>query len=192
MDDYVVHDEHGEPLTMSDVPSVRLLAGREAEPLLLHTVHRQTGAARWQRLKTAALRDSDGQMAAAVTVIEDITAVKTAEVHTRVLANSGRLLASSLDYEETLRNVARVAVPDLADWCIVELIDERLRRQTVVVAHRRPEREALIRQLRAFEPNQLRPDSVSARVFRSGLPELFFESPTNTWSATLAATSICG
>ena len=29
MDDYVVHDEHGKPLTMSDVPSVRLLRGRD-------------------------------------------------------------------------------------------------------------------------------------------------------------------
>lgn len=177
MDEYVVHDERGELLTMSDVPSVRLLAGREAEPLLMHSVHRQTGAARWQRLKTAALRDTDGQMAAAVTVIEDITAVKSAEVHTRVLANSGRILASSLDYEQTLDNVARVAVPDLADWCVVELIDERLHRQTVVVAHRDPQKEALVQQLRGLEPEQIRPETTSARVFRSGQPELFFEVP---------------
>jgi serine phosphatase RsbU (regulator of sigma subunit) len=175
MDDYVVHDEHGVPLTMSDVPSVRLLAGKEAEPLLLHTVHRRTGAARWQRLKTAALRDVDGRTAAAVTVIEDITAVKTAEVHTRVLANSGRILASSLDYEQTLRNVAHVAVPDLADWCVVELLDEHLRRQTVVAAHRRAEQDSLVAQLRGFEPEQVRPESTTARVFRTGRPELFFD-----------------
>jgi serine phosphatase RsbU (regulator of sigma subunit) len=177
MDDYVVHDEHGELLTMSDVPSVRLLAGAEAESLLMHSVHRQTGAAHWQRLKTAALRDADGQIAAAVTVIEDITAVKTAEVHTRVLANSARILASSLDYEQTLDNAARGAVPDLADWCAVELIDAELRRQTVVVAHRDPERKALVQQLRGFEPEQVRPDSTTARVFRSGQAELFFEVP---------------
>lgn len=175
MDEYEVHDEHGEPVTMRDVPSVRLLSGKEAKPLLLHTVHRQTGAARWQRLKTAALRDTDGRIVAAVTVIEDVTAVKSAEVHTRLLANSGRILASSLDYEQTLHNVAHVAVPDLADWCVVELIDERLRRQTVVVAHRDPDREALVEQLRGFEPEQLKPESTSARVFRSGRPELFFE-----------------
>lgn len=175
MDEYVVHDERGESVTMSDVPSVRLLSGQEAQPLLLHTVHRQTGAARWQRLKTAGLRDTDGRIVAAVTVIEDITAVKSAEVHTRLLANSGRILASSLDYQQTLHNVAHVAVPDLADWCVVELIDEHLRRQTVVVAHRDPERESLVQQLPAFEPEQLSPEATSARVFRSGQPELFFE-----------------
>jgi PAS domain S-box-containing protein len=175
MDEYVVHDDRGRPLTMSDVPSVKLLAGEEAEPLLLHSVHRRTGEGRWERLKTAALRDSDGQVAAAVTVIEDITAVKTAEVHTRVLANSGRILASSLDYEQTLENVAQVAVPDLADWCLVELIDDRHHRQTVVVAHRQAEQRELMAAVRAFEPERLDPESVSGRVFSTGRPELFFE-----------------
>ena len=91
------------PLTMSDVPSVRLLAGERPSRCCCTPCTGRPAQARWQRLKTAALRDSDGQVAAAVTVIEDLTAVKTAEVHTRVLANSGRILASSLDYEETLR-----------------------------------------------------------------------------------------
>jgi serine phosphatase RsbU (regulator of sigma subunit) len=177
MDEYIVHDEHGQSLSMSDVPSVKLLQGLPAEPLLMHTVHRRTGEARWERLKAALLRDSDGRVAAAVTIIEDLTAVKTAEVHTRVLANSGRILASSLDYEQTLHNVAQVAVPDLADWCIVELIDEHLRRQTVVVEHRRPEQRERLGRLRAFEREQLDPKSAVARVFRSGEPELFFDVP---------------
>ena len=110
-------------------------------------------------------------------MIEDLTAVKTAEVHTRVLAESGRILASSLDYEQTLRNVARVAVPELADWCIVELVDERLRRQTVVVAHRDAEREALVGQLRAFEPDESGPDSASGRVFRTGAARAVLRGP---------------
>jgi PAS domain S-box-containing protein len=175
MGDYVVHDDRGRPLTMRDVPSVRLLAGEDAEPLILHTVHRETGEARWERLKTAALRDDDDQIAAAVTVIEDITAVKAAEVHTRVLANSGRILASSLDYRQTLENVAQVAVPDLADWCIVELIDDQLHRQTLVVAHRQADQREVIAALRASQSAQLDPESVSGRVFSTGRPELFFE-----------------
>ena len=53
MADYIVHDEHGRPLSMSDVPSVRLLRGQPAQPLLMRTVNRLTGQARWQLLKTA-------------------------------------------------------------------------------------------------------------------------------------------
>jgi serine phosphatase RsbU (regulator of sigma subunit) len=173
MDEYIVRDDQGRPLTMSDVPSVKLLEGREAEPLILHTVHRQTGEARWQRLKTAPLRDAEGQTVAAVTVIEDLTAVKTAEVRTRVLANSGRILASSLDYEQTLRNVAQVAVPDLADWCVVELIDPDMRRQPAIVTHSHDDaHQELVEKLRSYEPEVVAPDSTLGRVFRSGRPEL--------------------
>lgn len=43
MDDYLVLDERGQPVTMADIPSVRLLEGKEADPLLIRTVHRETG-----------------------------------------------------------------------------------------------------------------------------------------------------
>ena len=54
-----------------------------------------------------------------VNVIEDITEVKRAELGQRMLARAGELLASSLDYERTLQQVAELAVPELADWCAV-------------------------------------------------------------------------
>jgi serine phosphatase RsbU (regulator of sigma subunit) len=177
MDEYLVLDEHGRPLTMSDVPSVRLLEGKPAEPLLLQTVHRQTGESRWERLKTAPLRDSDGHVVAAVTIIEDITAVKMAEVRTRVLADSGRILASTLDYEQTLRNVADVAVPDLADWCAVELIDADMRRRPVVVTHRGDEHHELVEKLRAYDPEVVEPESSVGRVFCSGHSVLMTDVP---------------
>ena len=101
-----------------------------------------------------------------MTIIEDLTAVKTAEVHTRILANSGRILASTLDYEQTLRNVAQAAVPDLADWCIVELLDERGRREPVVVTHRSADKAELVKALQAFEPDAARPaERGPGRVF---------------------------
>lgn len=40
------------------------------------------------------------------------------------LASAGELLASSLDHEQTLTQVARLAVPELADWCAVDLLSE--------------------------------------------------------------------
>ena len=39
------------------------------------------------------------------------------------VASASALLARSLDYETTLREVARLAVPDVADWCGVLLVD---------------------------------------------------------------------
>jgi PAS domain S-box-containing protein len=48
--------------------------------------------------------------------------LKRAESNSRFLSEASAVLASSLDYEATLRNVARLAVPTLADWCMVDLV----------------------------------------------------------------------
>ena len=42
----------------------------------------------------------------------------------RFIADAGEVLSSSLDYELTLQRVARLAVPDLADWCAVYILGE--------------------------------------------------------------------
>jgi PAS domain S-box-containing protein len=173
MDDYVVRDAQGRILTMSDIPSVRLLEGRSAEPLLMHAINRSTGEAHWQLLKTAALHDAKDNLLAAITVIEDVTAVKTAEVYTSVLSESGRILASSLDYEQTLRNVAEAAIPAFADWCVVDLVDEDLRRQRVTTAHRDPAMRELASRAREFEPEVLDPAQGLGRVYLTGASELY-------------------
>src|SRR3954469_17899187 len=46
-------------------------------------------------------------------------AVLSATAALQLIADAGEVLASSLDYQETLRRVARLAVPNLADWCAV-------------------------------------------------------------------------
>jgi serine phosphatase RsbU (regulator of sigma subunit) len=175
MSDYLVEDEQGNPLSIDDVPSMRLMHGEQAESLLMRTVHRTTGQLSWRQLKTTPLLDDHGEFFAAVTVIEDLTAVKTAELQTRVLAESGRILASSLDYEQTLQNVADTAVPVLADWCSVVLVDEDLRRETAVVAHPDPQKLELAGRLRATQPKQIEPESAEGRVIRTGTSELIAE-----------------
>ncbi|HZQ38526.1 MAG TPA: PAS domain-containing sensor histidine kinase [Dehalococcoidia bacterium] len=45
----------------------------------------------------------------------------TAERRAGFLADAGALLSSSLQYEETLAGLARLIVPDLADWCAIDL-----------------------------------------------------------------------
>ena len=171
--DYLVHDEHGQELTMESIPSVRLLAGEPAEPLVLRTIHRTTGELKWEMLKAAPLHDSDGRTVAAVTVIEDITRERVAELRDRFMARASETLMSSLDYQETLRNVAWLAVPEIADWCAVELVDERGARQQIVVAHRDPAKLALAERLRQFEPQELHPDRGVGRVLRTGVSELY-------------------
>jgi PAS domain S-box-containing protein len=176
MADYVVHDEHGRGVSMDDIPSVRLLRGEpNPPPLLINSVNHETGESRWELLKASPLRNADGETIAAVTMIEDVTAVKTAQVHTSILAESGRLLSASLDYQQTLHNVAHAAIPRLVDWCMVELVDRERHREQIVIAHRDPAQRELAVRMRELEPAKLRPEQAVTRVLDSGESVLFFD-----------------
>src|SRR5690606_23241942 len=65
---------------------------------------------------TAALYDAQSQLR---------RRAEEAAVRESFLATAGAILAESLDYEQTLANVARAAVPAFADWCGVDLVDEQ-------------------------------------------------------------------
>ncbi|MCE9668805.1 ATP-binding protein [Myxococcus stipitatus] len=67
------------------------------------------------------------------------TELRQAEFRTRVLAEVSTVLASSLDHEATLRNLAKLVVPALADWCFVDLAEPNGTFRRLEVAHARPE-----------------------------------------------------
>jgi PAS domain S-box-containing protein len=176
-----VVDEHGQELQMEDLPSVRLLRGEDPEPLLLRSVHRGSGEEQWALLKTSAVRDSSDDLLAAVTIIEDVTDSQRAKLRNEFLAQISQLLASSLDYEQTLRNVAGLAVPTLADWCAMDLFSGG-KRQSVAIVHSDPDKLEMAARLRAFEGEDL-DDQGLGRVARTGEPLLFSEVPDELLTA---------
>jgi serine phosphatase RsbU (regulator of sigma subunit) len=100
-----------------------------------------------------------------------VTEVKRAEVAQRFLAEVGAVLASSLDYEQTLARIAELAVPRLGDWCAVSLPDgDRLR--AVAVMHADPEK---VRFARAYEeryPTPVNAPTGAGQVLRDGVSQL--------------------
>ena len=92
------------------------------------------------------------------------------------LAEASRVLASSLDYERTLRNVAELAVPQVADWCAVDLVEDGAIRR-VAVEHPDPEKVRLVRRLQERYPAD--PDAAVGvpHVIRTGASELAAEIP---------------
>jgi signal transduction histidine kinase len=79
-------------------------------------------------------------------------AAETGERRARFLAEAASLLAASLDYERTLASLAELAVPFLADWCIIDVFggDGRLRR--VAAVQHDPARHRLAARLAALHP----------------------------------------
>jgi serine phosphatase RsbU (regulator of sigma subunit) len=167
--------EDGRPMRPEDVPSWKIVHGLAAEPMLVRVVDRGTGERRWRLVKASPLRSRDGELLA-VSVIEDVTEAKEAEQHQRFLAQAGETLASSLDYEETLQRVAQLAVPDLADWCVVDVLDAGGQLESVAIAHGDPEKVSYARELRTLYPPEPG-DSGLYGVVQTGQPTLYAEIP---------------
>ncbi len=63
------------------------------------------------------------------------------------LSQASSTLASSLDYDVTFRDLARIVVPTLGDWCAIHALDERGTPRFMAGAHRDPARDLLVRVL---------------------------------------------
>ena len=162
--------EDGRPLPAERLPGRRALAGEEPEPMTLRYRVRATGAIRWMRVKAQPVRDATGRVSRAINVVEDITDLKQVESTLRLLAEAGRSLAGSLDFEETLRRVASLAVPDLADWCMVDVFGER-GLERMAVAHADPASAGIARQLEGLIVDQSGAEGPAAAA-RTGHSEL--------------------
>ena len=86
------------------------------------------------------------------------------------LAEASAVLGS-LEYESTLPQIARMAVPNVTDWCAVDLLDERGTLRRIATAHVDPQKIALARELEARYPTDLGTPSGISNVLRTGLPE---------------------
>jgi serine phosphatase RsbU (regulator of sigma subunit)/PAS domain-containing protein len=167
-------DDEGGPLPYEVLPGRRALLGERPPPMTVRYRSRGTAQERWSRVQSTPVLDADGAVRLAINVIEDITDLKRAELGQRFLAEASRVLAGSLDVQETLGAVARLAVPEIADWCAVDLADgDEIRR--VAVAHVDPARVELARALQERYPPDPRRDTGVYGVLRHGIAELYPE-----------------
>jgi serine phosphatase RsbU (regulator of sigma subunit) len=110
-------------------------------------------------------------------VAHDVTERKRTEEAQRFLAELGATLASSLDYRTTLASVARLAVPHLADWCAIDVLEEDGSLNRLAVAHQDPKKVELVQELQErYPPDPDGPRGV-AQALRTGRSELVSEIP---------------
>ncbi len=102
---------------------------------------------------------------------------ETAEAGQRFLSEATAILTSSLEFEKTLERVTSLAVPQLADWCAVDLVEPDGNLRTVAMAHTDPATTQTARELAARFP--IRRDSPlgAPEVVRSGRPQIGGELP---------------
>jgi serine phosphatase RsbU (regulator of sigma subunit)/PAS domain-containing protein len=124
----------------------------------------------WLSASAAPIRDSAGEVLAAVVTLYDLTEHREATARLEFLSEASRLLSSSLAYEETLQRLAELVVPRLADWCSITVSDEGGLRN-VAVAHRDPEKVKFARDLQEKLPPDPNAAQGAPHVIRTGQSE---------------------
>ena len=89
------------------------------------------------------------------------------------LAGANEVLEESLDYEETLRRLARYVTPAIADWCVVHLAADDGDIRPVAIAHQDPAQVQIALDLQARYPVDPASSTGVPAVLRSGRPELY-------------------
>ncbi len=119
-----------------------------------------------------------GNLAAtALTTAELYDAQQQSRGESEFLAEAGAVLARSLDYETTLKEVAKLAVPQIADWCAIDLVGAGNAIQRLAVAHRDPAKAALAKEFRERYPDDPNSRFSVTRVIRTGEPALLERLP---------------
>jgi PAS domain S-box-containing protein len=100
------------------------------------------------------------------------SAAEAAERRARFLAEASRLLGTSFDYHTTLATLARLAVPDLADYCTVDVTEGEDSFARLGVAHTDPAKETLIHEIARYTFGHRPEHHPIVRVLTAGQPIL--------------------
>jgi len=122
----------------------------------------------------------------------DVTARRRAEDHARalareqaaraeaehsqkraaLLAEASRVLSASFDYQTTLAALVRLAVPSLADYCALDIVEADDRFERIGEAHVDPAKSQLLREVATFPKSALTDRHPLIRVMNTGAPVL--------------------
>ena len=126
----------------------------------------------------APIRNETGQITGVVLVFRDVTQDKRRRVRREFLAQATEALVSSLEYQSTLATVSRLAVPRIADWCAVDLLDAaNATPYQAIVAHVDPSKLEFARKLGERYPPDPNASTGAPQVIRTGKAELYPDIP---------------
>src|ERR687893_700632 len=163
---------------------------------------RKDGSPVWVNLTVSLVREASGEPRYFISVVEDISERKRIEeerdlllvreqlaraeaVAARrrlpLLAAAGPAVAATLDYEQTLEDITRLIVPELADWCLLDIAEDDGSINQLAAAHAEEEKEHLLRKLREHRRFGEGDPGSTAEVLRTGQSMLISDLPDTTF-----------
>jgi PAS domain S-box-containing protein len=172
MAQFELFDENGMPFPQSHLPGRMALAGRRSGEIVLKFRTLKTGEERWSAVTAAPVLDQNGKVQFAVNLFRDVTENRREQDRRKLVAEASALIADSLDYDTTLKSVAHLAVPTIADWCAVDMVQENGSLDRVAVAHVDPAKVEFARELERRYPTAADDPTGVPKVIGTGQPLL--------------------
>ncbi len=172
----IFNEDTGQPV---ESPVDKVLREGVVVGLANHTVlHRKDGAAIPIDDSAAPIRDRGGALEGVVLVFRDVSAEKQ-ELHRRLfLSRATEEIIHASDHKDALRRIAALAVPRMADWVGVDVVDPTTGRlQQLAIAHVDPTKIEFARQLAERYPSDPDAPTGAPNVLRTGRSELYPEIP---------------
>jgi len=130
------------------------------------------GRYRWHLGRALPVRNAEGDIGFWIGTATDIHDRKRIEDQRAFIVSAGDTLSRSLDYRETLRQVAELAAGDIADWCSVHVVEPDGTIAELAVAHNDPAKVTFARELQERYPAEADAATGAPAVIRTGEPEL--------------------
>jgi PAS domain S-box-containing protein len=172
----------GTPVSPDQLPGRAVLQGGLPEEMRLRFKILGTTEERWSVVRAVPARDLNGEVIYAINFFRDVTE-EIRDAHQRAfLLRAVDEMSSSLEYEKTLATVARLAVPVLADWCAIDLVDGGTRKR-LAVAHVDPAKLEFVAALEQRYPSDPHSRTGVPEILRTGKAELIPHIPRELLTA---------
>lgn len=166
-------DEHGELFPIEKLPGRQVLQGAPRATAKIRFRVLATGEERWAMVDSSPVIGVNGNVFQTVNIFRDITDLILSEQSQHFLADASEILGSSIDYQTTLANLAKLAVTNLADWCSIVLINEAQEAFQLTVAHKDPAKLSMAESLQKRYPPKFDSHSSVGRVLHTGKAEYY-------------------
>jgi PAS domain S-box-containing protein len=171
MQGFELIDEKGNNLPVSRLPGRIAFEGKNPKETIVGYKVKKTEKIHWSLLKATPIFDENKKIKYVINFFRDITSQKRNEDNLKFLSEASKILSSSLDYQKTLSAVAKLAVPKIADWCGIDLLDDEGVLKQQIVFHKDPTKLSLAKKIRELNPPDLLQPSGIVKVIATGKSE---------------------
>jgi signal transduction histidine kinase/ActR/RegA family two-component response regulator len=146
------------------------LKGKETHGLTIEHRDTKRHTQRWLSISCVPVVGDGGEFSYGILWYRDISLRKKREYKLKFLIESAKILSLTAEFEQRLKEKARLAVPTLADWCSIDIAGKGGPRRVALV-HKDPEKLAIVEDFERRSSGSRSGSSALMRVLTTGTPE---------------------